>query len=249
MPTITVDELRAIDAPAPTKTWNPIPHYEIFEHVNGVLAELGISTIANRIDVDKSGNNAFITHKLDLGMDDTTRHPELGWRSSINKKFSYGITAGATIVVCSNLVFNGKWMQFQKHDQFLNGYMIREMTFKGVSHAIKETYKLSTWHDQMLEEKRSQHHADHLFMEMLRTGVISTKQILDLSNGYDEEKERYGETLYSIYNAATQTFRGLVLNTISEKSLLLNNLMKQDMGEIVDITPEQKTTEQETTVA
>ena len=58
-----------------------------------------------------------------------------------------------------------------------------------------------------------------------------------MSNGFDEERERYGENLYSIFNAATQTFRELTLPTISERSFLLNNLIRKDMGmeEIIEV--------------
>jgi hypothetical protein len=111
------------------------------------------------------------------------------------------------------------------------------MVIEGVINVLKSYEHISTFHNEMLEHKRDRHHADHLFMEMLRVGVVSSRQILDLSNAYDEEKARYGENLYTIFNCATQTFRELTLPTISERSYLLNELVQKDM-EVIDVEAE-----------
>lgn len=241
MPSITIEEMKNIPAPIHTKTWKPVPHHEVMGQVEKALSTVGISILDTRIDADKAGTNVFVTHKLNFDFDEEVMkhggHPQIGWRNSHNKKFSLGFTCGKHITVCSNLVFNGTWMEFQKHDVNMNEHIISAMTFKGTSHVIQETYKSITFEQQMLSEARGKHHADHLFMEMLRTGVVSSKQIMDLSNGFDEERERYGENLYSIFNAATQTFRELTLPTISERSFLLNNLIRKDMGldQVIDL--------------
>ena len=233
MPAITIDELNAIQAPAPTKTWNPVPHYEVMDVVQNSLATIGIDVIDTQIHSDKGGHNVFVTHKLDMELDKTqarARHPQIGWRNSTDKKFAIGFTSGTSIIVCENLVFSGSWLEFHKHNSKMDHDIIEVMTLKAINAVIVGAVKGASWHNSMLEQVRGQHHADHLFMEMLRTGVVSSKQIMDLSNGFDEERGRYGDTLYSIYNAATQTFRSLALPTISERSTLLNKLIRQDMA-------------------
>ncbi len=226
---IGIDELRAIPTPVATKTWNPIPHHEIFDRVEHHIKK-SVNILETRIDADKTGNNVFVTHKLDFSISEKTdKYPQLGWRNSINKKLSLGFTSGMQIIVCSNLVFSGSWIEFKKHTSSLDMLTVDVMATQGIQHALQESVKSYSFHDQMMEQKRDKHHADHLFMEMLRTGVVSSRQILDLSNAYDEEKARYGENLYTIYNCATQTFRELTLPTISERSSLLNNLINSDI--------------------
>jgi len=236
---ISLEELRAIPAPARTATWNPIPHHEIYNQVETLLTkQIGIDILDTRIDTDKTGNNVFVTHKLDFAVTEKqTKFPQLGWRNSTNKKLSLGFTSGTQIMVCSNLVFTGSWLEFKKHTSTLDMEVVNLMAIQGINHALNECVKMNSYHDSMQEYKRDRHHADHLFMEMLRVGVVSSRQILDLSNAYDEEKARYGENLYTIFNCATQTFRELTLPTISERSYLLNELVQKDM-EVIDVEAE-----------
>lgn len=234
---IELDELQAIAAPEPTKTWNPIPHYEVYYEVEKCLEKLGITTVSTIIDTNKTGTNAFVTHKLDLGDAELNgeRYPELGWRNSIDKKLSLGFTTGATVIVCSNLVFSGSWVDFRKHNNKLQYTTIREMANVGISEMIKHTYKWNAWHENLKEIPSNKEHTDHLFMRMLREGAVSSKQILDLVNAYDEEKDRYGESLYTAFNCATQTFRELALPTISDRSEILNRIIEEDRKNYVDV--------------
>jgi hypothetical protein len=236
---ISLEELKAIPAPVPTSTWNPIPHYEIYQQVEKTLKEkTDVEIINTRIDSDKNGNSIFVTHSLDLNLTDveTKNYPQLGWRNSINKKLSLGFTSGTHIIVCSNLVFTGSWIEFRKHTHNLDLNIVQIMVIEGVINVLKSYEHISSFHNEMLEHKRDRHHADHLFMEMLRKGIVSSRQVLDLSNAYDEEKARYGENLHTIFNCATQCFRELALPTISERSGLLNDLIKDDM--VIDVEAE-----------
>jgi len=230
---ISENELRAIPAPTPTKSWNPIPHSDILNQVQTCCKEIGIEIIESKFDTNKTGSNVFVTHKLDFGFetDKLERYPELGWRNSVSKQLSLGFTAGLTIIVCSNLVFSGSWVDFRKHYHSLNELTVKEMALTGISEAMKKTTRLGNTHDKMKELPRDKFHKDYLFMEFLRNGVISSRQILDLSNAYDEEKTRYGENLYTIFNCATQCFRELALQTVSERSSKLNEIIDIDMAE------------------
>ncbi len=225
---ITMDELKAIPSPTPTKTWNPIPHHEIATTVENQLAKFGIGIADSKIDADPTGNNVFVTHSLDFGTKYTEGIPQFGWRNSINKKLSLGFTSGTCIIVCSNLVFNGSWLEFKKHTSTLEEDTIIDMTLKGIKHVAKESQVNESWYEELKLYECDNYYADHMFMQMLRTGVVSSRQVLDLSNAFDEERKRYGDNLYTIYNSATQTFRELTLPTISQKSLLLNRMIKKE---------------------
>lgn len=245
---IELDELRKIETPERTKTWNPIAHISVYEEVEKSLANLGIKTIDTIIDTNKKGTNAFVTHRIDLGDAELNgeRYPELGWRNSIDKKLSLGFTSGATVIVCSNLVFSGSWLDFRKHNKFLNEYSVREMANSGISQMIKNTYKWNSWHETLKQIPSSKEHTDHLFMCMLKEGAVSSNQILDLVNAYDEESKRYGESLYTAFNCASQTFRELSLPTISSRSAILNKIIEEDKNnqDFIDVDYEEKETDE-----
>lgn len=224
---ITIDELNAIQAPERTKTWNPISHSEIMHQVNMTLKEIGIEQPRQpRIDVNKSGTNAFVTHSITTSEE---RSLQIGWRNSIDKTFALGFTSGSMVIVCSNLVFSGSWMEFEKHYNSLELDRVAEMASGAVIATQAKAEKMAVWHDQMKSLTRTGRDADHLFMQMVRLGIVPGQRVLNLANAYDEEKGRYGESLYSIYNAATQTFRSLSLPSISQRSGPLNQMIKSDM--------------------
>lgn len=224
---IEEQELRSIEAPEPTRTWNPIPHAQVLDAVNEQLKTIGLETVDLKIDTNKSGSKAFITHQLDTG--DGERNLELGWRNSLDKSLSLGFTSGTTVLVCSNMVFSGSWMEFRKHDGLLSLDDVREMAGRGTNEMFRRGQSLAAWHDQMKSLERSPRDADHLFMQLLRLGVVSGPKMGDLVNSYDEERKNYGDTLYTVYNAATRTFRPYSLSAVDEKSRELNKAAKADM--------------------
>lgn len=225
---ISEAELKAIPAPERTATWNPIPHGDVLDQVNKVFADLGVGVLNTRIDVNPLGSNAFVTHRLDAKAN-KERHLQLGWRNSTDKTFSIGFTSGTHVIVCSNLVFSGQWMEFRRHTGSLEMETIYEMALEGTQATITKSHRMALWHDELKIIKRDRKEADHLFMEMVRFGVVAGQNVLDLSNAYDEEVKRYGESLYTVYNCATQTFRHLSLPTIAERSNLLNTVIHNDM--------------------
>jgi len=127
---ITTEELRAIPTPERTRTWNPIPHYEVLDQVNRVFRDRGITVLDTRVDAINEGVQAFVTHTLDIdGNNDKSF--QVGWRNSINKSLSLGFTAGNTILVCSNMVFNGEWIDFRRHTSGLEIETVYQMALEG----------------------------------------------------------------------------------------------------------------------
>jgi hypothetical protein len=231
MSTITVDELKAIPAPERTTSWNPVPHYEVLEQVNKVLENLGITILKTRIDTVNKGAQVFAAHTLDINKEGKTF--QIGWRNSIDKTLALGFTAGTTIVVCSNMVFNGQWIEFKKHTNQLEADTIYQMASKGIETGVNKSQEFGTWMDGLVGIQTQPKDAEFLFVEMLRRTIVPKTKALDLINAYDKERDRYGENLYSVYNAATQTFRDAQMYQISERSPRLNTLMDDFQNEVV----------------
>ena len=231
MPTITKEELKSIPTPEPTKTWNPIPHIEVYDKINEVIKNMNVEVLNTRIDAHRSGKNVFVIHRLSVGGDDE-RSIEFGWRNSINKNFALGFTSGTHITVCSNLVFTGEWMDFRKHTSGLNCDIINDMTTRGINYVVGEAQNMLVWFDELRNTQTTKPQIDSIFIRMLKSGLVPGIKILNLMNAYDEEIDRYGENLYSLYNCATQTFRDLSLPVITKKSSELNKLIEMEMSEI-----------------
>lgn len=228
---ITVEELKAIPAPGRTKTWNPIPHYEVLDKVNEVFTSQGITVLDTRVDVVNEGAQAFVAHTVDIdGNNDKSF--QVGWRNSLDKSLSLGFTAGTTIMVCSNLVFNGEWIDFRRHTGRLDMETVHEMALKGVQLGIEKSQTFGAWMDNLRGIPTRPKDPEYLFVQMLRRDIVTRNKALDLLNAYDEEVDRYGETLYTVYNAATQTFRDAAMYLITQRSPKLNGLMDEFQQEL-----------------
>lgn len=223
---ITTEELRAIPTPERTRTWNPIPHYEVLDQVNRVFRDRGITVLDTRVDAINEGVQAFVTHTLDIdGNNDKSF--QVGWRNSINKSLSLGFTAGNTILVCSNMVFNGEWIDFRRHTSGLEIETVYQMALEGVQLGVEKSLEFGQWMDGLREIPIRHKDPEYLFVQMLRKGIVPRSKMLDLVNGYDEEVKRYGNVLYTVYNTATQTFRDATLPLITDRSPKLNTLMDE----------------------
>jgi hypothetical protein len=115
-----VSEIKARSIPAPpsTETWNPFPHAQLLDTMQEVAEIADISPTSTRYELSKNGNRFFGVWNFDQE-DTMLPSPSIGFRSSIDKSLSVGLTGGTHVVVCSNLMFSGEWIQFRKHTKFV----------------------------------------------------------------------------------------------------------------------------------
>ena len=226
MKRLSVDELRQIPAPEATKTWRPVSHETVHEQVNRVFQDLGLVVTKTTADVGRNGASAFVTYGVDIP-GRSHSGVELGWRNSTDKSIALGFTAGVSVYVCSNMVFRGDWIRFRKHTSGLTEDEVYSLASYGVNMALESYQDLDDWHEKMSLIEMSRKAADSFFMRLLRKGAVSSSKMLQLVNAWDEECPRYGETLYTAYQCATQTFRDQTLPAISRKSQALHSVVAE----------------------
>ena len=104
---------------------------------------------------------------------------------------------------------------------------IIEMAVEGVDYGLEQSRLFSAWHSELNNYQITMEASSHLLLQMVRNGVVPVTKTIELVNAYDEEQERYGDTLGAVYNAATQTFReaplGLTMGRSERLNLLVDN--------------------------
>ena len=97
---------QVIDVPTPraTDTWMPIPHIELVRQVEQTLKfnQLVVGTQAHSLSHDNA--RYFGLMEIQRSDSDEDYCWVLGLRNSHDKTFPAGITAGAQVFVCDNLV-------------------------------------------------------------------------------------------------------------------------------------------------
>src|SRR2546425_6433257 len=98
--------LRAIEAPAGTRTWKPIGHSELVDTIEGELKRRSLAIRQEAYAIQRDG--ALFFGVIDLEWRETGDFAAaIGLRTANDKSFSLQIAVGFRVFVCDNLVFAG----------------------------------------------------------------------------------------------------------------------------------------------
>jgi len=225
-------EVLAVPQPEFTNTWHPVAHRRVIETVNGVLEEAGIGVKDKRYSLSADGANCFSSWVLDSGFGG--RDPMLGFRNSINKSFALGFCAGAHIIVCSNMMFGGEFVEFNKHTAQMDDQMLHLMATNSFEQIQQQLIDFSKWHDHLAEFLfRSRRNFKALVFDALNAGVISPPKFNQFLLAYEEEmKVDSTRSLKTFHGSATRMMRENSLFSQSTNNRQLNSFCDDYMASI-----------------
>ncbi len=106
--------LQAIPTPEPTSSWKPVSHHQAANLVLGEALVRGFNVTSEEYGVNPSETKMFGVLRFH-----PEGHPEwsraLGLRNSHDKSIALGLTAGLSVLVCSNLCFGGETTIHRRH--------------------------------------------------------------------------------------------------------------------------------------
>lgn len=109
----TRDEVAAIETPARTNTWEPLPHVIIPEIILEEADKLNLKVRREQYGLTKDGARMFGT--IDFEGGDLHHGYCVGFRNSHDKSMSAGVVAGARVFVCDNLALSGEYQESRIH--------------------------------------------------------------------------------------------------------------------------------------
>lgn len=101
----TRDELKQFAAPPATRSFRPVPHYDVAQAIVETLGLRGVRIEREDYVVDVTGQRLF--GALDLAHETSEVRFSLGLRNSNDKRMRLGMVAGYRVFVCSNMAFSG----------------------------------------------------------------------------------------------------------------------------------------------
>lgn len=208
-------ELKTLPVVEPTKSWNPVPHYNIVDILESRIKQANVPVVSRQIELNQRQQQMFGNYVLE---GDAKTQFSIGFRNSTNKSLAIGFCAGLNIVVCSNLQFSGDWLAFRKHSANLTLDEVAELTDNAIEFlpTMKSDFlsRIKNYTKVPLQDDRFK----STVFDMMKEDVIPSNQFrsfLDCVELEREVKDNKGQTLSLIYNATTRLYKDKSLNRIA----------------------------------
>lgn len=113
MKDLTKHELIMLPLPMETRSYKPVSHGILLDTIEEKLYKNGMNIAEERFSSNGSGSQMFGVYTIQNGNDE--QRLNIGFRNSYDKSLALGMVAGATVIVCSNLMFTGEVKMMRKH--------------------------------------------------------------------------------------------------------------------------------------
>ena len=153
-----------------------------------------------------------------------------GVRSSINKSLSWQLCGGESLAICTNLdLFGSVVLRRKQTSMVMNDLRFLVNRFMGQFERSVEDRQVQVERYKQAQLKDST--ANHCIIQMLRKDIIVSSKVQKVVDEYYEpshaehlnaEGER---TNWTLFNAATEAFKGSPISTYTERSEKLHNLI------------------------
>jgi hypothetical protein len=214
----TEAEIVAIPSPEYTKSWNPISHGEVIQSVQAVIDEKGVGVVNKSYSTTNNGRNMFGSWTLDLMHGETSR-VQIGFRNSIMKKFAVGMCGGDHVIVCSNLMFSGEFVEFRKHTSGLDFEELIAVAGRAFDKVLVDSERTHAWHESLKEVPLPQADFKALTYDAMAAGIIPPNRFKNFIASVEQEQEIYRDlTLYQFHGGVTRLVRDNNLFTVSDRT-------------------------------
>jgi hypothetical protein len=202
------EDVSEVRTPAPTSTWQPIPHHQLISTVQQTLESTNLTIGGQAHSLTHDGMRYFGLMEIYGEQTSTDYCWVLGLRNSHDKTFPAGIVAGASVFVCDNLSFSGEVKFARKHTRFIN----RDLP-QLVGRAIGQM--LAKWHDQdkriaaYKEKAINEREAHDLIIRATDVGVCSNRLIPAVLNEWRHPRHDQFEArdTWSLFNSFTEALK------------------------------------------
>ncbi len=199
-----VDRLHLAQVPTPerTDTWRPIPHIALVESVDSIVRRHGWTIDSERYGLARDQKKMFGVMTIACsGNPEYTRC--IGIRNSHDKSLCAGITAGVSVLVCSNLCFGGTTVLQKRHT---SGIDLDEMVEAAMSSLEDEYLTLECSIERLRDIPVKDDQARVLIVRAAELNAIPSCDILPVFQEFKSpsHEEFAAPTMWSLLNAFTE---------------------------------------------
>jgi len=230
--TVTREGLKAFDSAAlalHTRSHKPVPFSTGVDLIQDVAESNGF----------RFGEEQYVLARNDtqlFGLIEVTNFTNeeskvcFGVRSSINKSLSWQLCGGESLAICTNLDLFGSVVLRRKQTSMVMSdlrYLVNR--FMGQFERSVEDRQAQVARYKQAQLKDST--ANHTIIQMLRKDIIVSSKVQKVVDEYYEPShvehlnENGERTNWTLFNAATEAFKGSPISTYTERSEKLHNLI------------------------
>mgnify|MGYP003133856779 CR=1 FL=1 len=199
-------ELGLIKVPERTETYIPVSHQELVTKIK----EAGIDhyksdPMNTKLEVNHRGQQMF--GSMTFFDPNNTLRRSIGFRNSYDKTLPIGVCGGASVVVCSNLMFTGDIIKMRKHTQNVEEDL--DILIQKLFADVDRRYNQSLADRETMSEIHfSDIDAGNYFGQLfVNQGVLNGAQLKKATTEWFESPVFKERTAWSAYNACTEALK------------------------------------------
>ena len=216
-----------VETPERTDSWKPVPHIAVIDAVTEVVNAHHWTITEEQFGLAHEGQKLFGVMKINKSSS-TDWVRSIGIRNSHDKSFSAGITAGISVMVCSNLAFGGTMIIKRRHT---SQFELTELIARAVESLENEFLITETVCEEMkVQYFKNDDDARSCIVRAAEMGVINSSDILPVFKEFKTPThEDFTEpTRWSLMNAITETVKKYTPLRVDHTYLALNRAFGLD---------------------
>ena len=216
-----------VQTPQGTESWKPVPHIEVIEAVSEVVKAHNWTITEEQFGLARGGQKLFGVMKINRSSSsDWVRC--IGLRNSHDKSFSVGLSAGISVMVCSNMAFGGSTVIKRRHTSRIELTQLVDMAVNELENEflmmeeVCEKMKVLYLKDD--DEARSR------IVRAAEIGAINSCDIVPVFREFKQPRhEEFSEpTRWSLLNAFTETIKKYTPQRVDYSYAALNRAFGLD---------------------
>jgi len=223
---VDFNEVASVPLPEQTNTYIPVPYENLVLNTRKIADRLlnEYSFVKDQFALSGGENkDQRMFAVLQYEANNSEMGYAIGIRSSYDKSMSNGFCAGAQIFVCDNLMFRGEVTYMRKHTKNVWND-IEEKTMTTLYRGMDNFQNLSKDSKQMKERDVSNDIAGSFLGRLFINGDMTPRQLQKAKQQWFKpiHEEFEPNTLWSLYNACTESLKTTPPNKILEKHISLH---------------------------
>jgi hypothetical protein len=165
-------DVAKVDTPAATETFSPVPHHEMYDHVQSELKRVGIRETETFHALWRGGDRyiGLAITDLDPGLDG--REVVVGWFNSHDHSHAATFLLGEQVTVCFNLCLHAEIKVSRKHTRHIRRDL-PGLIGEAVGRIEDQVKRHAERADRYLETDLEEASGAHLLVRLLDEGAFS----------------------------------------------------------------------------
>ncbi|MBL7123237.1 MAG: DUF932 domain-containing protein [Candidatus Marinimicrobia bacterium] len=220
----SLEDLQAIPLPAETRSYKPVSHYDLAMNIARVAGDLlsGFSLHKSVFGTARYGAQLFGIHTFSNS--NTNLGLSIAFRNSYDKSLAISLATGSQVFICDNLALHGEIIRIRKHTTNVMADL-EMMIITGVLRAKTNFSSVVDDAETMKQVEIENGGAYRALGHLFGHEVLSRRQMPVALREWHKPSHTEFEprTLWSLYNAVTESLKSSPPQSILERHIQLHS--------------------------